>query len=116
MSQIRLDVDEDASQHSVIDGLRSRDVDVLTASEAGMDGATDEDQLRFATSQTRSSYTLNVPDYCRLHADLLAKGKSHAGIILIPRQRYSIGEKIRRLAHLVDSVSGEEMQNRLEFL
>jgi len=40
----------------------------------------------------------------------------HGGIIVIPRQRYSVGEKIRRLCALIDSVSAEEMRNRLEFL
>jgi DNA-binding transcriptional MerR regulator len=116
MSQIRLYVDEDAAQHAVVDGLRDRGVDVLTILEAGKTSTTDEEQLEFATSQARSIYTLNVDDFCRLHSEFLSQGKEHAGIILIPRQRYSIGEKIRRLMELVESVTAEEMRNRLEFL
>ncbi len=58
----------------------------------------------------------NVDDFCRLHGEFLSEGKAHAGIIVIPRQRYSIGEKIRRLMELIDSVTAEEMRNRLEFL
>jgi hypothetical protein len=56
MSQIRLYLDEDAAQHAIVDGLRNRGVDVLTVLEAGMTSTTDEEQLKFATSQGRSIY------------------------------------------------------------
>lgn len=36
--------------------------------------------------------------------------------IVIPDQRYSIGEKVRRLAALLSSVSAEEMVNRMEYV
>ena len=42
--------------------------------------------------------------------------KTPSGIILFDLKHYSIGEQIRRLAHLVASVPAEEMRNRLEFL
>ena len=116
MSQIRLYVDEDAAEHAVVDGLRNRGVDVLTVLETEMISANDEGQVDFATSHGRSVYTLNVDDFCRLHREILLADKQHAGIIVIPRQRYSIGEKIRRLMGLIDSVTAEEMRNRLEFL
>jgi hypothetical protein len=113
---MRLYLDEDAAQHAVVDGLRNRGVDVLTVLEAGTISTTDEEQLEFATSQGRSVYTLNVHDFCRLHGQFLSEGRRHDGIIVIPRQRYSIGEKIRRLTELIESVTAEEMRNRLEFL
>jgi hypothetical protein len=116
MSQIRLYVDEDAAEHAVVEGLRRRGVDVLTVLETEMTSATDEEQLAFATSQGRSIYTLNVDDFCRLHSTLLSEGKEHAGVIVIPRQRYSIGEKIRRLLECINSVTAEQMRNRLEYL
>ena len=116
MSRIRLYVDEDAAEHAVVDGLRNRGVDVVTILEVGMTSATDEEQLDFAALQGRSIYTLNVDDFCRLHSQLLSEGREHAGVIVIPRQRYSVGEKIRRLMELIDSVTAEEMRNRLEFL
>ncbi|HJS06874.1 MAG TPA: hypothetical protein VJ809_04415, partial [Pirellulales bacterium] len=61
-------------------------------------------------------YSLNVGDFCRLHTEFLARGRDHSGIVIIPRQRYSVGEKVRRLRELIDSTSSEEMRNRLEFL
>src|SRR5688572_27638434 len=109
MSQIRLYVDEDASERSVLQSLRRRGVDVLTVVDAQMDKATDQQQLVFAAFQGRSIYSLNVKDFCRLHSEFLAAGNEHAAIIVIPRQRYRIGEKIRRLANLIDTVTAEQM-------
>jgi hypothetical protein len=40
---------------------------------------------------------------------------SHAGIVLVPQQEYSIGEVVRRLSHLHRTLSAEEMQYRLVF-
>ena len=116
MSQIRLYIDVDAADHAVVTGLRNRGIDVLTVLEAVMASASDEEQLAYAIAQDRTIYTLNVGDYCRLHAESLVAGKDHSGILVIPRQRYSIGEKIRRLIGHIDSVSAEEMRNRLDFL
>lgn len=116
MSQIRLYVDEDAAEQAVVDGLRQRGIDVLTVFDAGMTSASDEEQLEFGTSDLRVVYSLNVSDFCRLHSEFLAGGKDHAGIIVIPRQRHSIGEKIRRLQQFIDTITAEEMHNRLEFL
>ena len=42
MSQIKLYVDEDAAEHSVIRALRNRGIDVITALDAGMSGVSDE--------------------------------------------------------------------------
>ncbi|MGH7139322.1 MAG: DUF5615 family PIN-like protein [Pirellulales bacterium] len=116
MSQARLYIDEDAEERAVVDGLRNHGIDVLTVVEAGMEGENDETQLVFATSQSRILYSLNVEDFCRLHTEFLSAGHGHAGIAVIPRQRHSIGEKIRRLIEMVTSISAEEMRNRLEFL
>jgi hypothetical protein len=116
MSQIRLYVDEDAEETAVVDALRSRGVDLLTTLESGMIRSTDEEQLAFAASEERTIYSLNVGDFCQLHSEFLARGRDHCGILIIPRQRYSVGEKVRRLTELIDSTSAEEMRNRLEFL
>jgi vacuolar-type H+-ATPase subunit F/Vma7 len=116
MNQARLYIDEDAEDRAVVDGLRILGVDVLTVTEAEMEGESDDKQLAFATSVGRILYTLNVEDFCRLHTDLLSAGGELAGIVVIPRQRYSVGEKIRRLADRVASISAEEMRNRLNFL
>ena len=116
MSQIRLYVDEDAEERAVVQGLRARGVDLLTTSEAKRVGATDAEQLAFAIELRRTLYSFNVGDFARLHRDFLHRGIHHFGIVVIPDQRYSVGEKIRRLATLVSDSTAEEMIDRMEFL
>jgi hypothetical protein len=116
MTAVRLYVDEDAGEHAIVQGLRARGIDVLTTIEAGQVGATDAEQLAFAIEQRRTIYTFNVRDFARLHRDHLQQGGEHGGIIVIPDQRYSIGEKIRRLAGFIHRVTAEAMLNRMEYL
>jgi len=97
-------------------GLRARGLDLLTTSEARRVGKTDAEQFAFAIGLRRTMYTFNVGDFARLHRERLEGGGSHFGIVVIPDQRYSIGEKIRRLAAFVSDVAAEEMIDRFEFL
>ncbi|MBA3480647.1 MAG: DUF5615 family PIN-like protein [Pirellulales bacterium] len=116
MSRVRLYVDEDAADKGVVAQLRTAGFDVLTAHEAATEGDSDQVQLEFAAAQGRTLYTLNTDDFARLHAQLLANGGTHAGIITIPEQRYGVGEKLRRLTSFLNSVTAEEMVNRIEYL
>lgn len=116
MAKLRLYADEDAGERAVVQGLRTQSIDVLTTVEAGQVGASDADQLAFAAEQGRAIYTFNVGDFARLHAEYLGRGEDHAGIVVIPDQRYSIGEKVRRLAAFLHAVTAEEMVNRMEYL
>jgi hypothetical protein len=113
---VRLYCDEDSVQHALVHALRKRGVDVLIALEVEMIGEPDDRQLACAAAQSRAIYSFNVGDFCRLHSQWLAEERSHAGIILAEQQQYSIGEQMRRLVRLVNALSAEEMQNRLEFL
>ena len=116
MSEVRLYIDEDAGEHAVMKGLRARNVDILTTIEAGRLGTTDAEQLAFAIENGRTIYTFNVGDFARLHREHLKQGIDHRGIIVVPDQRNSVGEKIRRLAGFISSASAEEMINRMEYL
>ncbi len=116
MSEVRLYCDEDAGENAVVEGLRARGIDVLTTIEAGHCGATDQDQFAFAIQQRRTIYTFNVGDFARLHRDHLQQGGAHSGIIVLPDQRCSVGEKIRRLAAFITSVTSEETTNRMDYL
>jgi len=113
---IRLYCDEDSLRHALVRALRKRGVDVLTVLEAGTTEDQDDRQLAFAASHGRAIYSYNVGDFCRLHAQWLAEARFHVGIILAQQQQSSIGEQIRRLARLVNTLSEDEMRNRLEFL
>ena len=116
MSDLRLYVDEDAGENAVVRGLRARGIDVLTTVEADRCGTTDSGQLAYATEQGRCIYTFNVGDFARLHGEHLEQGTDHAGIIVVPDQRHSIGEKIRRLSGFISKVAADEMVNRMEYL
>ena len=109
-------MDEDASEQAVVRGLRARGIDVLTTAEAGNLGSTDAEQLAFAAAENRTIYTFNVADFARLHRDYLAEGRHHAGIVVLPDQRCSVGEKIRRVARFVHSMAAEDMARRMEYL
>jgi hypothetical protein len=114
--QIRLYVDEDAMARALVRGLRARGIDVTTVLDAGMSEQDDMAQLEYAIQHGRVLYTFNVGHFCHLHAQYIAQGKSHTGIIVVSRQRYPVGEQIRRLLHLISMKSAEEMRNSLQFL
>lgn len=114
--QIRLYVDEDAMARALISGLRARGIDVTTVLDEGMVEKADIAQLEYATQQGRVLYTFNVGHFCQLHTEFIAQGKSHTGIVVVYRQRYSVGEQIRRLSNLINTKSAEEMRGSLHFL
>jgi hypothetical protein len=116
VSKVRLYFDEDAEEDAVVGALRARDIDVLTTVEAGRFGADDADQLEFAVREGRAIYTFNVRHFSALHNEWLTHSREHRGIVVLRHQRLPVGEKIRRLARLIASVSAEEMINRIEYL
>jgi hypothetical protein len=116
MSAIRLYFDVDSMQRAVLTGVRARGIDATTAMEARITSATDEEQLEFARSQERVLFSFNVSHFCHLHSEYLSHGRSHAGIIVAPQQRYAVGERMRRLLNLILAKTADEMHNRLEFL
>jgi hypothetical protein len=113
--QIRLYVDEDAMARALVRGPRERGVDVTNVLDAGMSEQDDMAQLEYATERGRVLYTFNVGHFCQLHAQHLAQGKCHAGIIVVFRQCYAVGEQLRRLLQLISMKSAEEIRNNLHF-
>lgn len=107
--------DEDSARSSFARELRARGADLVTPQEAGMTHKGDEEQLEWAALHHRAIYSFNRGDFCRLHTHWLASGRHHSGIIL-SRQDLPIGEQLRRLLRLINSLSGKDMRNRLEFL
>jgi hypothetical protein len=45
----------------------------------------------------------NARDFASLHREWLEGGRSHFGILIIPQQRYSTGEIVRRILRLNSS-------------
>lgn len=115
MSQIRLYLDEDILERSLVKALRKAEIDVVTTAEANNLGRSDEEQLQWSTQQGRTIYTLNVGDFCNLHKIYSAQGRQHTGIVL-GKQTYSIGQQLQGFLCLLAIKSAEEMQNQREFL
>ena len=114
--QISLYIDEDAMSRALLRGLRSRGIEVTTVLDEGRVGDSDRAQLDYAWQIKRVLYSFNVSDFCRLHIEYLTEGKPHAGIVVVYRQRYSVGEQLRLLLRLADMKSAKDMINTLLFL
>ena len=108
---VRLYLDGDSVHGGVGRGLRAVGVDVMTATEAQMLGAADEDQLAFATSLSRTIYTANCAYYQRLHGEWLAEGRQHAGIVCNPHQRLAVGEQLRGLLAIKALFDADDLRN-----
>ncbi len=90
--------------------LRGHGYNVRTTEEAGMDTASDEDQLAFAAAEGRAVLTYNIRDFAPLHEQWLAAGRPHAGIV-VSRQmgRRQYGLLLQRVLRLLNQVTAEEM-------
>jgi hypothetical protein len=113
---IALYLDEDTQRNAFVRALRAAQVDVVTVSEVNRTGYSDAEQLTWATDHQRTVYTFNVKDFCQLHNQYLIKGKSHSGIIVTPRQNYSIGQQLQAIQSLLNVTSASTITNQLIFL
>lgn len=106
--------DEDVSI-KIVRSLSNRGFDTLHSVEAGMAGKSDDEQPRFASTRGSTIVTHNRTDFEKLHIRCLAEGKGHAGIIVATRRRGS-EEAIRRLLHILDTVTPDEMMQQLRYI
>jgi hypothetical protein len=109
-------MDEDSMDQALNRALRARAVDVQTALEAGMIERSDSDHLAYATEQGRVLCTYNIRDFWAIHLELLNHDRPHAGLILMPQQRFPLGELLRRLLSLSNILTQPEMVSRAEFI
>lgn len=80
---MKLYLDEDISPKvSVI--LRKRGIDAVSAHEAGMLEASDENQLSFAVAEGRVMVTRNRDDFITLTVQYFEALKPHSGLIIVP--------------------------------
>jgi len=101
---------------ALIRGLEAHGVDVISAAVADMIDRVDQEHLDYATRHQRVICTCNVGDFYQLHTEYQLQGRKHAGILVVPQQRYSVGEQLRRMLKLIATRSAEEMQDQVEFL
>ena len=113
---VRLYFDRHIMARLAVD-LRSRGFDVLTTEEAGLDTATDVQQLAFATEEGRAILTYNIRDFAPLHRQWQATGRSHTGII-VSRQLGSrqYGLLSHRMLRLLNHFTAGEMTGNIVHL
>jgi hypothetical protein len=113
MTRGRFYTDEDVYR-AVATQLQARGGDAVSAVESGQMGRSDQEQIEYATREGRVLVTFNVGDFARLHHEWLAADKEHAGLA-VSAQR-PIGQVLRRLEHLAQTLTAEEMRGHLEYL
>jgi predicted nuclease of predicted toxin-antitoxin system len=113
---IRSYFDHHVPEQFAID-LRRREFDALMAREVGNERASDEAHLDWATTHGRVVLTSDFDDYPILASKWFLEGREHAGIILLEQPRWtSYGELLRRLLRLLDTLTADDMINRVEWL
>lgn len=116
MSQVRLLFDEDLIHHDLLVALKIHRVDVLTVADVGRLGDDDESILRCAADHGRLLVSANIRDFHRIHTEWVRSGKSHWGILVIPQRHFSVGERLRRIDHMVKSHRANDLQNQIYFI
>lgn len=106
---LRFHLDESINL-AIAEGLHLRGIDCTTAREVGLLGASDAEQLAFATAHQRILVTTDE-DFLAM-----APRQPHAGMIYWHQERRSIGEVIRRLVRLWEQYTSEAMLNQVMFL
>jgi predicted nuclease of predicted toxin-antitoxin system len=81
---IRFLLDEDLPP-AVAVMTRSLGLDVVSVHEIGRTGLPDEDQLRFAASESRILVTRNRDDFIALTLRAYATNAPHHGVLIVPR-------------------------------
>jgi len=110
---IDLYLDEDVNV-LVADLVRARGFQVATTQAAGQKGATDSDQLAFATSQRKALMTHNRVHFETLAQRYFEEKKPHSGIIIAVRRPPK--ELSRRILILLDSMTADEIENQILYI
>jgi predicted nuclease of predicted toxin-antitoxin system len=97
--------------HAIAHGLRRRQIDVATTTDAGLLGAADEEHVAFGLREQRVIFT-NDRDFLRL----AASGAAHPGIVYCAPADSRIGYAIRYLALMHECLSPEEVANQVEYI
>ncbi len=105
---MKLYIDADITRR-LARALRERGYDVLSAHEAGNADASDDEQMVFAANQGRALLTCNAGDFTAIFEDYWYTDREHSGVIV--SEQLELGEMIRRVTRLLDTVDADDMRN-----
>lgn len=97
------------------DGLRIRNVDVLTVQEDGLTGSGDSVILDRATELNRVLFSQD-DDFLREAIRLQEEGKYFFGVVYAHKLRVSVGNCVRDLEVIAKAAELEELENRVQYL
>ena len=100
---------------AIVEGLRRRGLDVVTALEDGADRLPDELLLARATELGRVLISADK-DFLGITARWWAGSRRYAGVIRIRRGQADVGRLIEDIALTAESYTAEEMANRLVYV
>ena len=103
-------LDEDVSV-VVGDMLEARGFSIVTTRDAGRLGATDIEQLEYASSHGKTLVTHNRVDFEELHKRYLGEGRESWGIIVLGRRHP--GALVASLLKLLNQLTADEFRNQL---
>lgn len=95
-------VDEDLSEE-IASILRAEGIDAVHLRELGLSGAEDQEVLEEAARQKRCVVTRNRNDFLMLTEFYFHEGRTHHGVLIIPRS-YP-GDQTSRIAHAIIALS-----------
>jgi predicted nuclease of predicted toxin-antitoxin system len=96
---------------AVAAGLRRHGIDVTTAADAGLLGATDPDQAAFALRTGRVLVT-----HDRDFARLASQGLEHSGFIICHQKNLQIGKIIDAIVLIWELADAQGMKNYIEWV
>jgi predicted nuclease of predicted toxin-antitoxin system len=98
----------------IVAGLRRRGVDIVSAHDEGLLGATDEGHLERAASLGRVVLTADH-DFLRMASERANAGGSHPGLVFI-LPRTDVGDAIRGALLVAEALDPADLLNRIEWV
>jgi len=108
---MKIYVDENI-EHSIVEGLRRRKIEVVSAKELGYMGKPDEFHIKKA-SEIKAVILTHDIDFLRIAS---RPDIHHSGIIFSHPEKISIGQCIRGVELITKILTEKDMVNHIEFL
>jgi hypothetical protein len=99
---------------AIVEGLRQRGMDVVTAQERNQCRTDDEALLKTATAEARLLLT-NDTDFLRIHAEWNSAQWEHAGIVFWP-QELPVGAAISQIVQYALATNPNDAANVVKYL
>jgi predicted nuclease of predicted toxin-antitoxin system len=108
-------LDQNVNPQLAVD-LRRHGFAATFAREVGNERLTDEEHLQWASERGQVLISFDVKDFPVLANRWADEGRTHAGIILLTPPEFSYGKLFRRLLRLLDTLTGDDLVDRVEWL